>query len=44
MIFGAVESKDVRGVLDLLGEIAGRWVFTNVNSVRSLAAGDLAAW
>lgn len=42
VIFGAVESKDVRGVLDLLGEIAGRWVFTNVNSVRGLGAGDLA--
>ena len=42
VIFGAVESKDVRGVLDLLGKIAGRWVFTNVNSVRSLSAGDLA--
>ena len=36
VIFGAVESKDVRGVVDLLGAIAGRWVFTGVNSVRGL--------
>ncbi|MGI9239540.1 MAG: bifunctional folylpolyglutamate synthase/dihydrofolate synthase [Verrucomicrobiales bacterium] len=42
VIFGAVESKDVQGVLDVLGGIAGRWVFTNVSSVRSLQATDLA--
>ena len=42
VIFGAVESKDVRGVVDLVGEIAGRWVFTGVNSVRGLAPRDLA--
>jgi len=42
VIFGAVESKDVSGVLDLLGEIAGRWIFCGVNSVRSLAPANLA--
>jgi dihydrofolate synthase/folylpolyglutamate synthase len=42
VIFGAVESKDVNGVLALLGEIAGRWVFTRVNSVRTLVPADLA--
>jgi len=42
VVFGAVESKDVRGILALLGKIAGRWVFTGVNSVRSLVADDLA--
>jgi dihydrofolate synthase/folylpolyglutamate synthase len=42
VIFGSVEAKDVRGVLDLLRVIAGRWVFTGVNSVRGLAPRDLA--
>lgn len=42
VIFGAVESKDVSGVLESLAQVAGRWVFTNVNSVRSLDASDLA--
>lgn len=41
VIFGAVESKDVRGVVSLLGDIAGRWVVTPVNSVRGLAAADI---
>lgn len=42
VVFGAVASKDVRGVLQLLGKIAGRWVFTGVNSVRSLPPAELA--
>ncbi len=42
IIFGSVESKDVSGVLELLSGIAGRWIFTAVNSVRSLVASDLA--
>ena len=42
IIFGAVESKDVRGVLELLEGIAGRWVFTAVNSVRGLPPERLA--
>ena len=41
VVFGVVESKDVRGVLDLIGRIAGRWIFCEVNSVRGIPPGDL---
>ena len=42
IVFGAVESKDVSGVIENLREIAGRWVITGVNSPRSLDPSELA--
>jgi len=43
MIFSAVESKDVRGVLEILAPMACRIIFCRMNSPRALAPETLAA-
>ena len=42
VVFGAVEKKDVRGMLARLGTLAGRLILTTVNSSRALPATTLA--
>ena len=41
IIFGAIESKDLSGVLDCLAEIAEKIIFTPINSPRTIQFSDL---
>ncbi|MEC9053775.1 MAG: Mur ligase family protein [Verrucomicrobiota bacterium] len=43
LIFGAVEAKDIRGILEILLPIAAQLNFVPVNSPRALPPGELAA-